>query len=97
MGASSHFSRLGSVIKRRGAKAVLRGSPQGCKLSMMKRKLTVTTHEEQAAHDREYWGRCTPEERIHEVERLRIEAGKFLYEYPSRLRRVVTITWREPR
>ena len=55
-------------------------------------KLTVTTHEEQARRDREYWRSRTPEERLSEVERLRLEAGKFLYEYPSRLRRVVTIT-----
>jgi hypothetical protein len=32
----------------------------------------------------------TVEERLDEVERLRIEAGKFLYEYPARLQRVLT-------
>ena len=55
-------------------------------------KLKVTTHEEQARYDREYWKNSTPEERLDEVERLRLEAGKFLYEYPARLRRVVKIT-----
>jgi len=55
-------------------------------------KLKVTTHEEQARYDREYWKSRTPEERLDEVERLRLEAGKFLYEYPARLRRVVKIT-----
>ncbi len=30
------------------------------------------------------------EERLDEVERLRLEAGKFLYEYPARLQRVLT-------
>lgn len=32
----------------------------------------------------------TYEERLDEVERLRLEAGKFLYEYPARLQRVLT-------
>jgi hypothetical protein len=36
----------------------------------------------------------TPEERIDEVERLRIEGGKFLYEYPARFQRVVKVTRR---
>ena len=58
-------------------------------------KLTITTHEEQEARDIAYWRDRTPEERLDAVEALRIEAGKFLYDYPSRLRRVVTITRRE--
>lgn len=32
----------------------------------------------------------TAEERLDEVERLRLEAGKFMYEYPTRLQRVLT-------
>lgn len=36
----------------------------------------------------------TPEERLDEVERLRIEGGKFLYEYPARLQRSIKITRR---
>ncbi|HEX2955419.1 MAG TPA: hypothetical protein VHO70_01235 [Chitinispirillaceae bacterium] len=36
----------------------------------------------------------TPEDRLSEVELLRIEGGKFLYEYPARLRRVIKITRR---
>ncbi|MDX9973646.1 MAG: hypothetical protein RBU21_11740 [FCB group bacterium] len=60
----------------------------------MKKKLTITTHEEQAKQDRAYWMSRTPEERLDEVERLRLEAGKFLYEYPSRMERVVSITER---
>ncbi|GMW01901.1 MAG: hypothetical protein AMXMBFR84_30370 [Candidatus Hydrogenedentota bacterium] len=61
----------------------------------MRFKLTITTHEEQAEKDRAYWRSCTPEQRLDELELLRMEAGKFLYEYPSRLQRVVTITRRE--
>ena len=36
----------------------------------------------------------TPEDRLNEVELLRIEGGKFLYEYPTRLRRIIKITRR---
>jgi hypothetical protein len=57
-------------------------------------KMTITTHVEQARQDRAYWHKRTPEERLNEVERLRVEAGKFLYEYPSRLRRTVAIVRR---
>ena len=60
----------------------------------MELKLTITTHEDQAATDRAYWRSRTPEERLDAVEILRLEAGKFLYEYPSRLRRVISITRR---
>ena len=63
----------------------------------MKKRLTITSHAEQAESDREYWRSRTPEERLDEVERLRIEAGKFLYEYPSRIQKVVSIAWRKPR
>ncbi|MFP4501740.1 MAG: hypothetical protein ACLFTT_12120 [Candidatus Hydrogenedentota bacterium] len=52
----------------------------------MKKRLIKTTHAEQAERDREYWRNATPEERLDTVEKLRIEAGKFLYDYPSRLR-----------
>lgn len=58
-------------------------------------KLIVTTHDEQAQKDWKYWRACSPEERLNAVELLRLEAGKFLYEYPSRLRRVVEITRRK--
>ena len=54
-------------------------------------KLTITTHPEQDRQDREFWRAQTPDARLNEVERLRNEAGKFLYEYPSRLRRTVAI------
>ncbi len=56
------------------------------KLTAMKKRLIKTTHAEQAERDREYWRNATPEERLDTVEKLRIEAGKFLYDYPSRLR-----------
>lgn len=61
----------------------------------MKLELTVTTHEKLAEEDRRYWLQRTPAERLSEVERLRMEAGKFLYDYPARLQRVVKVTRRE--
>ena len=33
----------------------------------------------------------TPEERLNLVEQLRIQSGKFLYEYPTRLRRTIKV------
>ncbi|MFA6241533.1 MAG: hypothetical protein WC655_11415 [Candidatus Hydrogenedentales bacterium] len=63
----------------------------------MKMQLTVTNHAEQAEKDRAYWRERSPEERLDAVELLRIEAGKFLYEYPSRLRKVISVTRRNPR
>jgi hypothetical protein len=58
----------------------------------MEKKLTITTHREQAEADRAYWRQQTPEARLEEVERLRLQAGKFLYEYPARFRRVFAVT-----
>lgn len=58
----------------------------------MKKSLTITNHDEQAAADRAYWRDKTPEERLDAVEQFRLEAGKFLYEYPTRLRRLLEIT-----
>jgi hypothetical protein len=57
-----------------------------------KKTLTITTHEDLSKADRAYWRSRTPQERLDEVERLRLEAGKFLYEYPTRLRRVLEVT-----
>lgn len=58
----------------------------------MKTEVTITTHEEQRKKDRQYWRSITPEERLDIVEQLRLEAGKFLYEYPARLQRIITVT-----
>jgi len=63
----------------------------------MEKRLKITTHEKELEEDRAYWRSATPEQRLDAVEILRLEAGKFLYEYPSRLQRVVSITRREPR
>jgi len=60
----------------------------------MEKKLTITTHLAQAEADRDYWREMTPVERLNAVERYRLEAGKFLYEYPTRLRRLLEVTRR---
>ena len=54
--------------------------------------ITITTHDEQRKSDRIYWKSLTPEQRLDIVEQLRIESGKFLYEYPARLQRIITVT-----
>jgi hypothetical protein len=58
----------------------------------MEMVITVTTQAEQEKKDREFWRSLTPEQRLDIVEQLRIESGKFLYEYPARLQRVITVT-----
>jgi hypothetical protein len=50
------------------------------------------SHEELEKEDLAYWKSQTPESRLNEVEILRKEAGKFLYAYPARLRRIITVT-----
>jgi len=54
--------------------------------------IKITTHEKLKEEDRKYWKSLTPEERLDIVEQLRIEAGKFLYEYPARFQRIITVT-----
>ena len=51
-------------------------------------------HNELSNHDRDFSRSLSPEERLNQVELLRMEAGKFLYEYPTRLRRIIKITRR---
>ncbi len=58
----------------------------------MDMKIKITTHEKLKEEDRKYWKSLTPEERLDIVEQLRIEAGKFLYEYPARFQRIITVT-----
>jgi hypothetical protein len=64
----------------------------------MKPSLTIgmTTHASLAKEDHEYWQKKTPEQRVAEVERLRLEAGKFLYEYPAPFRRVISVIRKTP-
>ncbi|MBD3392366.1 MAG: hypothetical protein GF418_09875 [Chitinivibrionales bacterium] len=54
-----------------------------------------TSFQAQRDAERARWRAMSPEERLDEVELLRIEAGKLLYAYPTRLRRVVAVTRRK--
>ena len=58
-------------------------------------KLTVSSHQELQKAERQYWKSCSPSERLDQVERLRLESGKFLYDYPSRLQKAITVTRKE--
>jgi len=58
----------------------------------MSKKITVTKlHDRNPDNDVP----STPEERLDLVEQLRLESGKFLCDYPSRLRRTVTVVRRK--
>jgi hypothetical protein len=57
-------------------------------------RLTVTDRMSQAEADRAAWRSLTPEERLDAVEDLRLQAGRFLHEYPARLRRLLTVARR---
>lgn len=57
----------------------------------MEMKITVTTREQEQAEDRAWMRSLTPHERLSLLEQLRREGGKFLYDYPSRLQRIITI------
>lgn len=63
----------------------------------MERVISVTTHEKLAAEDKRFWLSQSPEQRLDAVELLRLEAGNFLYEYPARLQRVVSVARKAPR
>jgi len=59
---------------------------------VMKKIISNTTHKKQQNEDRLFWRKQTPEYRLDVLEQLRIESGKFLYEYPARLQRVIRVT-----
>ena len=58
------------------------------------KKIFVTKVKEQKIQDLKSRRSKSPEQRLSEVEDLRIQAGKFLYEYPKRFRRIIRITRR---
>ena len=59
--------------------------------SPMKKTLSVSTFEKEVSEDKKYWSRKTPEDRLDALENLRLQSGKFLYEYPARLSRVIEV------
>ena len=56
--------------------------------------LSLATHESLEAEDIRFWRAQTPETRLEMVERLRLKAGKFLYDYPARFQRVIEVVRR---
>ncbi|MBN1575551.1 MAG: hypothetical protein JW913_03310 [Chitinispirillaceae bacterium] len=60
----------------------------------MKAEITVRKLHEDDKYTDDYNG--DPVECLDIVERLRIESGKFIYEYPAAFRRVVKIIRRKP-
>ena len=59
--------------------------------SLMKKTLSVSTFEKEISEDIKYWRTKTPEDRLDALEQLRLQSGKFLYEYPARLSRIIAV------
>ena len=57
----------------------------------MKKTLSVSTFEKEKSEDKKYWRSKTPEARLDALEHLRLQSGKFLYEYPTRLSRIIEV------
>jgi hypothetical protein len=60
-------------------------------------QIVFTDSASQAAADRAAWRALSPNERVDMVEQLRLQAGRFLYDYPCRLRRLLAIAGRTSR
>ena len=56
-----------------------------------KPSIRVTNQQESDLEDKLFWENKTALERLAAVEALRLESGKFLYEYPKRLQRILTL------
>jgi hypothetical protein len=63
----------------------------------MKKTLSVSTFSKESSEDKKYWSSKSPEERLDALEALRIQSGKFIYEYPARLSRVIEVIRKAPR
>ena len=61
-------------------------------INIMKKIIKITNHEKQLIEDRKFWQSQTPDYRLDILEKLRLEAGNFLYEYPTRLQRIIRVT-----
>ena len=57
----------------------------------MSRRLSNTDQLNESLEQRQYWRSLSPEQRLDIVEQLRLEAGKFLYIYPTRLQKVIRV------
>ena len=63
----------------------------------MKYKIKKNTISEIINEERAEYNKMSPVERLDLVEKLRLESGKFLYEYPARLRRIIKVTRKKQR
>ncbi|MFA6715906.1 MAG: hypothetical protein WC082_12420 [Victivallales bacterium] len=63
----------------------------------MEKIIRNISKEKQAVEDRKFWKSQSPEQRLDALEKLRLEAGNFLYEYPARLQRIISVTRRKQR
>ena len=64
-------------------------------MSLMEMTVSVSKlHENDSQKKREDLYIPDPEKALDLLERLRVESGKFLYEYPARFRRVIEVTRR---
>ena len=63
----------------------------------MKYKIKKSTISEIINEERAEYNKMSPVERLDLVEKLRLESGKFLYEYPARLRRIIKVTRKKQR
>ena len=92
VGADRALVAFGAPHERESASADRR---RRVSFQYMKKVIQITTHEKQAEDDKRFWQAQTPEYRLDALERLRLEAGNFLYEYPARLQRVISVTRKE--
>ncbi len=64
-------------------------------MSLMEMTVSVSKlHENDSQKNKEDLYIQDPEKALDLLERLRVESGKFLYEYPARFRRVIEVTRR---
>ncbi len=58
----------------------------------MKKILISISFKELEKQDLNIRSSMSYEERLNELESIRIQAGQFLYEYPTRFRRIIRVT-----
>gem|GEM_PF-1362507 len=64
-------------------------------MNFMEKTISVSKlHEDNSQEKKEDSYISDPQKALDLLERLRIESGKFLYEYPARFRRVIEVTRR---
>jgi hypothetical protein len=88
-----HAKRIFVVSTRKFCNRRLVGTRKFCNRHWSLQQIITDEH---AEADRAYWLSKTSQERLADFERLRIEAGRFLYDNPDRLPRIIE-TFEGPR